>query len=782
MGVSLLQPSFASGELSPSLYARVDLNRYQTGLRTCKNMWIMAYGGARNRPGTVFLESTKGNKVARLIRFKFSSLDAYVMEFTDRCMRLYRDGAIVLNSSGPSAGQPFELVIPFTEPQLFELTFTQSADVMTIAHPDHKPQQLKRFGHDNWTIGPMSFLPSVATPTSATATSATGTGNSQTWKYQVTAVVDDGSVIDESLPVTSNAVTVYSATLSASLTWPAVAGATYYNVYKDNSGSGVFGFAGRSTSASFTDNNITATASDSPPTGNDPFTGPGKYPGAVVFYQQRLVFGGTDLMPQTSWFSKVGLFNNFGYATPLKDDDAITFTQASLEVNRIMHYLPLRQLLVHTSGSEWVMSGGANGLTAKTAQANIQSYNGIGMVPPLVIDNTVLYVQARGTQVSSLAYSLQDDGYAGSDLTILSSHLFRDFSISDWAFQKIPDTTVWCVRSDGKLLGLTFLREQEVTAWHWHETDGAFESVCTVPEVREDATYVVVRREINGVTRRYVERFATRQIQKDISGNLTAEKCYFVDCGLSYDGWNRGPATRRLQSSGSWQYPNQIECVASDAPFTAGSTGNGIVFLYRNANGSITKLRTRIATYIDAKTVLVEPLGTVPLELRNVATPYWGYAVDDLSGLAHLEGKEVAILSDGNVAPRRVVTGGKVSLADPGVVIHVGLPYVSELETLAVNFTGEETVFDKHKTIPSVSILLEESRGIFAGTRADQLDELKMRGTEDYEDPIALYSGTAKINIQSNWEGDGRVILRQEDPLPLAVLGIIPEVVTGGKK
>lgn len=779
MGISLMQSSFSAGEIAPSLAGRVDLARYQTGLKLCRNFAIMPYGGAKNRAGLQFIDRVKGDKVCRLIRFKFNSVDAYAIEMTDRLMRFYRDGALVLNSAGPNAGQPYELVTPFLEAELFEVNFTQSADVMTFVHPGHKPQQLKRLGHDNWSIAPISLLPAVPTPATATATTPGGTGAVQVWRYQVTAVIDDGNTIDESLPVTTNTINVNASAQVGNLTWAAVPGATYYNVYKDNSGSGVYGFAGRSTTTTFADNNIAATRTDTPPTGLDPFTSAGNYPGAVGYYQQRLVLGGTDFKPQTSWFSKTGVFGNFGYSTPNKDDDAIIFTQASLEINRIMHYLPLRQLLVLTSGSEWVMQGGSTGLTAKTISANPQSYNGIGTVPPIVIDNTAIYVQARGSLVSSLSYQLSDDGFAGADLTVLSNHLFRDFSIIDWAYAKSPDTTIWSVRSDGKMLGLTYMREQEVVAWHQHDTDGLFESVCTIPEGREDALYAVVRREINGQQRRYVERLASRQIPRGRDGELDVAQCFFVDSGLSYQGWNTTAAQRTLSDGDTWAYPEVL--TLTGAGFTPADVNDNVVMGFYDEDGRRQTIRLRISAYVSATQVDVEPFGVVPPQLRDTPTTDWARAVDVLSGLSHLEGKAVSVLADGNVELGHVVSGGSITLQTPSAIVHVGLPYVSDLETLAINITGQETLFDKTKTVPSVTVLLEESRGLAIGPSFDQLDEMKQRDDADGYESIRLLTGTEKININTNWEGAGRLCIRQDDPLPVTILAVIPDLVTGGK-
>ncbi|MFL1533937.1 MULTISPECIES: hypothetical protein [Pseudomonas] len=317
-----------------------------------------------------------------------------------------------------------------------------------------------------------------------------GSGVTQVWTYQVTAVLDDGNTLDESLPVTSNAITVFSNTMAGTITWPAVAGATYYIIYKDNAGAGIYGFIGRATGTTFTDQNITAVKTDTPPNGKDPFVGAGNYPGAVGYYQQRLVFAGSDKSPQTVWMSKTGLFKNFGYSIPNKDDDAITFTIASKEVNRMRHLLGLRKLLGLTSGGEWTFTGADTGLTAKTIQASQEGYDGSSIVPPVVVGNSAVYVQARGNRVSSFGYSINDDGFAAADLTLFSAHLFKGKELTSVAYQKIPDSIVWYVRDDGVLLGLTYLPEQQLVGWHWHDTDGFVESIACIAEGQNNTPFL----------------------------------------------------------------------------------------------------------------------------------------------------------------------------------------------------------------------------------------------------------------------------------------------------
>lgn len=778
---SVLQPTFAAGELSPSASARTDIARYYTGLKLCRNFMVMPYGGVRNRAGTTFVCEVKDStKRCRLIPFQFNDVQTYVLAFGDLNMRVIKDGGQVLYSAGPSVGQPFELALPYTQNDLSLLNFTQSADVMTFAQPSYKPRELSRLAHDNWTTAEISLAPRIAAPASATAVSAGGGGVQQAWRYQVTAVLDDGNTLDESLPATSNSIISFADTAVATITWPAVAGATYYIVYKDNAGAGIYGFIGRATALTFTDNNITAVKTDTPPNGNDPFVGAGNYPGAVGYYQQRLVFAGSDLSPQTVWMSKTGLFKNFGFSTPNKDDDAITFTIASREVNRMRHLLGLRKLLGLTSGGEWTFSGADTGLTAKTVQASQEGYDGSAIVPPVVVGNSAVYVQARGSRVSSFGYSLNADGFAADDLTLFSAHLFRGRELTNVAYQKIPDSIVWYVRDDGILLGLTYLPEQQLVGWHWHDTDGFVESIACVPEGQEDALYMVVRRTINGVQKRYIERMASRQI-------TSIEDAFFVDCGLTYDGRNTDSAKTFTLSGGStWLFPEVVTMTAvGHAPFTLGSVGFDYSFkretMDENGDPVTEIVRVEVVGYTSTSVVTVKLLVICPESLRGTAVSTWARQVKTLSGLGHLEGKTVSILTDGSVHPQRVVTGGSVALQEAAGIAHVGLQYFSDMETLDLELkNANETVQDKKIAVTSLTVVVEESRGILAGTNKNQLYEAKTNRYE-YEPPIELLTGQAQIIIPNTWQNKGRVFIRQADPLPLSVLAVIPEVTIGGR-
>ena len=251
-------------------------------------------------------------------------------------------------------------------------------------------------------------------------------------------------------------------------------------------------------------------------------------PGVVGIYQQRLVLGRTDAEPQTLWFSEIGAFDSFAVATPLRDDSAITVTVDSKQMNEIRHFIPLRDMLMLTSGAEFkITSGKSDGMITPTSVAfPIQGYWGSSDVPPIVTGTCILFIQNSGKHVRDLKYTLQEDGYSGDDLTILAEHLI-DSEIVDWAYQQSPYSVIWVVLKSGKLLTLTYMKEQNVWAWSEHESSGGkFKSVCCIREGAEDNVYFVVER--NGV---YMIEFQERW---DYGSDV--KDAFFVDCGLQYSG------------------------------------------------------------------------------------------------------------------------------------------------------------------------------------------------------------------------------------------------------
>lgn len=312
------------------------------------------------------------------------------------------------------------------------------------------------------------------------------------------------------------------------ITWSAISGATRYNVYKLSNG--LYGYIGQTDLLTFTDDNIAADTSRTPPEQSTDLTGTGNYPAAVAYFEQRRIFAGTTNAPQTIWMTRTGTESNLNTSIPVRDDDAISFRAASRVNSTIRHIVPVADIVLLTNSGEWrVTSVNSDAITPTSISVRPQSYVGANNAQPILVNSTIVYAEGRGGHVREMAYNWQAGGYMTGDLSLRSPHLFDNKEITDMAFSRSPFPICWFVNDDGELLGLTYIPEQQVSAWHKHDTDGLFESVCSIPEGNEDAIYVIVKRTIDGAAVRYVERMASRYF-------AILEDAFFVDCGLTYDG------------------------------------------------------------------------------------------------------------------------------------------------------------------------------------------------------------------------------------------------------
>lgn len=532
----------------------------------------------------------------------------------------------------------------------------------------------------------------------------------------------------------------------------------------------------------FSDAAVTPDYTQSPPTQPSLFASADNYPSAVGYYQQRRLFGNTTLLPEKAWASAIGLPANFTLGFPVTDDDALSWTVAGRQINPIRHFLDLGKLIVFTASGEWTIEGDAAGIL-RPSEINPRQYSYSGSsnaLPPIVVVNSALYVQARGTVVRDLMPDAIE-GYRGNDLTLFATHLFTGYTLADWDFAQIPHSVVWAVRSDGTLLGLTYIKEQQVWGWHRHDTDGAVENVCVIPEGNEDRVYLIVRRTIDGATVRYIERLASRTIS-DIRDAV------FMDCALSYDGRNLTAETMTLSGGTTWESTESLTVTRSVGGFVSGDVGNAVFFTA--ADGS--QIRLTLTGYTSGTVMTGQPNRTVPADLRSAATIDWALAVDAVAGLDHLEGKAVAVLGDGYVvaSPNNAaygtvtVSGGIATLDQPYAVIHVGLPYLSDLQTLDLDTPQGASSKDRWKAITQVGAMLEATRGLWAGTEPpsdddtdplEGLEEPAVRDLEGYDEPTDLFTGDLLLSTDGTWTKGGRVFLRQVDPLPCTILSLTPQ-------
>lgn len=705
----------------------------------------------------------------------------------------YLDGTAVDSTlfgsytSGGTAAELYTISTPYVEADLFDLRFVQSADIVTIVHPSYAPRELVRTGHTSWTLSTISFTPEIAAPSTGLAGTQQGSTSSTVYKYVITTVASE--TYEESLA--SSVITVSNGELNLTATnhiridFDAVSGAQEYNIYKLLNGVyGFIGVAGAAGTDAFRDIGYTADVSDTPPVARDPFSGAGNYPSVVTYFQQRLTLANSDNDPEKVWMSRTGFFHNFTVSSPITDDDAVTFTAAGRQVNEVRHILDLGGLIINTVSSEISAEGANSSAITPTSPPFIKfnSYNGSSNVAPILIGNNALYIQGRGSLVRDLGFDYQVDGYRGGDLTIYSAHLVDGYTIIDWAYQQIPHSIVWAVRDDGVLLGLTYVKEQEMLSWHRHDLgdNASVESICVVPEGAEDRVYVVVNRLIDGAEVRYIERLSVRD-QTDVKDYT------FMDCFLSYDGRNTSATTMTLSGGTTWAYDETVTITASAAYFSSTEVGNAIHLV--GVNGDI--IRFSLNAYTSTTVMTGRPNMTIPASMRSTAITDWTRAVDSLTGLWHIEGETVSVFADGFVvgSPNNeayetvTVANGTVTLEQPYGVIHVGLPITSDIETLDIDSNSSETLVNKNKIIQEVTLYAESSRGGFIGAKPpsddavdplEGLTEIKIRDDEGYNDPVNLTTGKMEVLIKPEWNSNGRIFVRQVDPLPMKILSISP--------
>lgn len=874
MTTKTLNRSFAAGEISPQLFSRLDLDKFQTGLALCQNMETLAQGPAQNRPGFSYVLAVKYNGAKTiLLPFSYSTQQTFALEFGDSYIRFHTNGGTLLEPAlalanvttdnpalfrttaahGFAAGQwvqlsamstitpltgrwaiisttptvdtftltdlfgtplstlgmpawglgagnvarVYEVATNYLHPTLDTLHFVQSADVLTIVSELYQPMELRRLSATNWTLQAIQFTSALAAPQSTGAAAnpiqhdyavagfvfksgfsiptyiscsndltIPGYKNIIGWQPMAGAVsydiykrdgngnyrrigaattqtswADDGTheqqqgdpfpsedvifppLVASATPVaapstgvtatpTGGGAIVYryvvtsvnSATKEESLAsgeasasndlsiagssnlirWPTVAGVSDYNVYRYSNG--LWGFVGTAgEDGVFIDRNVLPDTSVTPPIQISPFNGEGNFPRAVSYHQQRRVFGGTVNDPQKLWMTRSGTENNLGYSIPSRDDDGVALRVVSREANTIRHIVPMDDMILLTSGGEWQVSAADGGpITPSNVSVKPQGYTGASNVQPVVTNRTILFAQDRGGAVRELEFSWQSQSFQTTNVAILAPHLFDYHVVKQLAFSRSPVPCLWSVREDGVLLGMTYVPEHDVKAWHQHTTDGTFESVCSVAEGDEDVIYAIVRRTVNGQEVRYVERKHTRRFD-------TPADQFFVDCGLTYSGV---PATT-------------------------------------------------------------------------------------ISGLHHLEGRTVAILADGGVSPRQVVTNGQITLDAPASKVQVGLPYVSRMKTLPLSIQTQAFGQGSVKNVNKVHLRVIASNGFSAGPAFDKLRFYPTRATEPYGSPPELVTGEVPIAMSPSWQRDGSVCIEQAEPLSMMVLGMALEVATG---
>lgn len=548
MRADILSTNFTGGELSPRLYGRPDLAKYADSVKLARDVVIMQHGGAMGRPGTDYLGEVKESaKATRLIPFVRDQDNAYVIEAGDGYMRFWKDGAVL--------GSVYEIATPYTTATVFDVDFTQGADTMFLALGTLPIYRLRRFADTRWVIEASPLDPAPfdaigrrqataitlgATSGSTTATAAAAaflasdvgrtlqhnggeasiTGFTSTTQVDVTVTsafagtslaasewLMTGSPQASCTPTDKEPVGK-STTLTLDVDgWRATDVGSYVSL-----NGGLLKITAY-TSATAVDARVESVLSSTTAAEADAWTlesavwnAQDGYPSSVSLHQQRLVAGGTSRFPQTIWGSRAGLYGDFTKGT--LDDDAYSFELSSDEVNPIQFLSSSRDLVTLTYGGEWILTGGIEKpITPTNVRATPQAKVGSARVRPEQIDDDLYYAQRGVSVIRTLGFSIDVSGYRSGEASTFAEHLVAG-GIEAITYQQSPERVMFAQKADGTYLACTVSREQQVRAFALCTPGGGgvVESMATIPEDGEDKTYMIVRRTVNGTTKRYVER------------------------------------------------------------------------------------------------------------------------------------------------------------------------------------------------------------------------------------------------------------------------------------
>ena len=653
---------------------------------------------------------------------------------------------------------PLSVGTPYGEADLPSLKWAQTADVLYLVAGGTVPvYELKRRGDTSWSLEEVPFFDGPYLDENDTATTLdpganTGLGVSLAASIDLFAATDVGRLVRFKHTTNSGYAVITEFTDAQNVT---------IDVLED--------FDGNTAKTTWSLGAWSAT------------TG---YPSALSFFEQRSAWAGTTHQPQTFWLSQSADLENMrpdDASGTVEDDDAIDFTFAADQVNAIRWISPGTDLVVGTAGGEWLVRSSGSVLTPTDIQVRRHATMGGADVQPLRVRARLLFLQRARRKILEFGFNFEVDGFEALDMTLLADHITQS-GIVEMVYQQEPDSTIWCLRGDGRLATFAYQPDQKVIGWSRQVVGGSFggghavvESLAVIPGAARDEVWLTVKRTIGGETRRFVEFVeATHESCDEQVG------AFFVDSGLSLDQRNADSGKLlTLSSGGSWQAgADGTLDAAGHAPFLSSDVGD-VWGLWRDG----TVAWVKVTEYTSSSSVGVLFLTTIPEALRVRATSRWldpGTKVAEFSGLDHIEGEAVQILADGAVHSPKTVSGGSVMLDEPAGIVQAGMGYPWKYRSLKLAVgAAAGTAVAKPKRIHAVSLVLLDCLGVAVGPDTDRLSELSFRETSQAMDlAVPLFTGERRVVLEGDWAEDPRITICGEDPVPFTLLALAPETAT----
>lgn len=775
-------------------------------------------------------------------RFRVAGVTANTFQLTDPISGATINGtSFPAYVSGGTVARVYTLTTTYQEQDLSEIKFAQSADVLYLVHPEYVPRKLSRLGATNWSLAQIDFadgpyLPMDLSQATITPSAASGAGITLTAapSITITGAANNGSggirltaanhgwntgdvVVVAGVTGTTEANGTWTVTRITANTFD-LQGSAFANAYVSGGTavprvfqstdigrlvriqhSSTWGYArivSFTSATSVTADVINAfgatTASKNWRLGL--YSQGGGYPSAVSFFEDRLGLGGCPLAPQRIDLSVTASYENYApsdTAGVVADSNACSFTLNSGDVNVIRWMKDDEKgLLAGTIGGEWVVRSNTLGdaLTPSNIKATRSSTFGSANYQPVRAGKDVIFIQRGQRKVRNLSYVFENDGFSAGDTTILSEHITLG-GCQQMTFQPEPNSIVWIVRGGGQLLSQTYSRDQETIGWArqifggfadvFSQTPAACNSVASIPspDTTRDESWVIVQRYINGQSCQYVEWMTPDWIE---GGDQ--ETCFFVDAGAVFDG-----AVSQTLTFGNGAYvkgTTGVTFTAGGAVFQPTDTGRVITYRYYDyATGTYQSAKAEITAHTSATVVTCKILAAFPSTVASIASGAWRLSAQTITGLWHLEGQTVSVLGEGATHPEVTVTNGSITLDRQVAYAVVGLMYRSSLQTLRIDAgAADGTSQGKKKRISEVVVRLHQTLGGLYGPDFDQLDRIEMRDPSvPMDQPPPLQNGDFTVKWDKGYETDGRMCFVQNQPLPMTILAIMPQVVTTDK-
>ena len=795
----------------------LEANKTITAITRANPGVVTSNGHGYNNGDLVFISSVVGMVEVNNKYFLVANKTTNTFQLTDvDGVNINTSGFTAYGSAG-TAARVFEIASPYDKEDLFSIQYAQTADVMFLTHPLYAPRKLTRTDHTAWTIteivlddGPYidenitttTMNPSGTTGSiTITASAVTGVnGGSGFLATDVGRIIRIGHQATEWAGSTSfsvgdirrNSGNVYQcikAGTSDSSGGPSgeldevVDNTVTWKFIDDGGiaqGHGKITARNSSTEVAVTVVKNFAASSAETKWRLGAFSGTTGFPSAVAFFEQRLFFAGTVDQPQTIFSSRSGDFENFSPSA--LDDGAITVTINTDQVNSIRWLSAGQKMAIGTSGGEYTFSSSGNeeAVTPTNVRVLRQGTRGTHTNRPIRIDNRVLFIQFHQRKLRELSFDFASDSFVSPDLTILSENVTGD-GLVEMTFQQEPDSVIWAVRNDGRLAGLTYLRDQEVVAWHEHVIGGNIsKSFNSASSVGSNRITISSHGYVTGNSVLYDAG------GNEVVGGLVDGTTYFVNVvdantiSLSESkSQSEIDAVITLSDASSASVQNLRQDSKCETVITIpGNNEDELWMIVQRTVGGVTRryvegMTSKFDTFRDSSKV-----GAI---FVDSSLTYDSTATASLSGLDHLEGETVSILGNGSVYANQTIASGAVSSLSPTVTrASIGLPYTSILTTLRPEQGGDDGVAQgRTKRVFESTFRFLDTLGAEYAPAGGSFDEIQFRtGSTPMDISPPLFSGDKTVQFHGSWETDGQLSIRQIQPLPFELTAIVTRILT----